>query len=412
MIIIEFYDKAALENIAGALLCNADKVILVGGDKTAMESKAAIYQSIVRKRGFNTEFICEEIDKNNLQNIVSVLEKVVSTDQECIFDLTGGDELYLVAMGVLMNKYPGKIQCHRFNFQDNMLYDCDADGQVCSTLPFVLTVEENINMYGGMIIKNPRNPLHTIEWDWNDEFINDVETMWAMCKENVGYWNVELSIIYGVCEAIKAKDEDLTISFTTRNVSRSIQNKVVYVNEFIDFLFRIERMGLIHSVNTTKDTISLTFKNIQIKRCLVLSGRILELIITARLKKMKDNDGTPLYNDIISGVSIDWGIDDPNNPYRTVNEIDVIAMKGMIPIFISCKNGSFDENELYKLTIVSERFGNKYAKKIIMATRLNRLGLKGEYLRTRMKDMDIRCIENIASMSDEEFNAILGSLCE
>ena len=37
MTIIEFYDKTPLENIASALLCSPDKVILVGDDKKSLE---------------------------------------------------------------------------------------------------------------------------------------------------------------------------------------------------------------------------------------------------------------------------------------------------------------------------------------------------------------------------------------
>ena len=39
MTIIEFYDKVAIENIAGAMLCNADKIILVGDSKKKMERR-------------------------------------------------------------------------------------------------------------------------------------------------------------------------------------------------------------------------------------------------------------------------------------------------------------------------------------------------------------------------------------
>ena len=119
MTIIEFYDKVAIENIAGAMLCNADKIILVGDSESRMKKSRRVYQTILDNRGVNTTVSYYCINRNNLQNIVSVLTQIVENDNSCIFDLTGGEDLYLVAVGIVMNKFDGKIHCHRFNFINN-----------------------------------------------------------------------------------------------------------------------------------------------------------------------------------------------------------------------------------------------------------------------------------------------------
>ena len=408
MTIIEFYDKVDLENIAGALLCNADKIILIGDNRGKMEKSKQIYEEILRNRGLSTEVTYVSINRNNLQNITNTLESIVLSYEDCVFDLTGGDDLYLVAIGILLNKYEGRVQCHRFNFNNNVIYDCDADGNVCSTLPFVFSVEENVGMYGGTIVRNERMPLHTIEWDWNDEFISDIESMWKICRSDAGYWNVETSILGGICEIIKAEDR-LDISCEYNTASNAIYKKHIDMDEFVDFLYRIQHLGLIHSLNTD-DKISFVFKNQQIKRCLILPGRVLEMIVTIRLKAVKNSDGEAMYHDVTVGAVIDWDNMDEENPYRTINEIDILAMRGAIPIFISCKNGNFDENELYKLTIIADRFGSKYARKVLIATRLDKLGLKSDYLKTRMADMGIRCIDSITGLDNDEIESLFKSL--
>ena len=73
-------------------------------------------------------------------------------------------------------------------------------------------------------------------------------------------------------------------------------------------------------------------------------------------------------------VSIgDWDGRDLEHPgnVQTTNELDVILTVGMVPVFISCKNGGIDSDELYKLETVSEEFGGKYAKKVLVATDLH-----------------------------------------
>ena len=85
-------------------------------------------------------------------------------------------------------------------------------------------------------------------------------------------------------------------------------------------------------------------------------------------------------------------------------------MKDSIPIFISCKNGNFDVDELYKLNTVAERFGSGYAKKVLIASELDKLGYKAEYIRARAEDMRIRLIEDVDRMEDAELDRLLRSL--
>lgn len=408
MTIIEFYDKVAIENIAGAMLCNADKIILVGDSESRMKKSRQVYQTILDNRGVNTTVSYYCINRNNLQNIVSVLTQIVENDNSCIFDLTGGEDLYLVAVGIVMNKFDGKIHCHRFNFINNVLYDCDADGKVCSTLPFVISVDENVSMYGGKIVRDSSQPLHTYGWNLDEDFSGDIELMWEICKRNTGLWNLNTAILGSLCDKLES-EEQLDFDLDKSLIMPELEKKKIYFSEYVDFLAELSQLGLIY-LTKINDGIAFVFKNSQIKRCLTLPGQILELIIASRMKRVKDADGSPLYHDVTVGAVIDWDQTDEANRYRTINEIDILAMKGAIPIFISCKNGNFDENELYKLSTVADRFGDKYAKKVLVATKLDKFGVKSDYLRARMNDMHIRCIENITNANHSQFEAILRSL--
>ena len=46
-------------------------------------------------------------------------------------------------------------------------------------------------------------------------------------------------------------------------------------------------------------------------------------------------------------------------PQETKNEIDVMLMRGVVPVFVSCKNGAVKMDELYKLDTVAQRFGGR-----------------------------------------------------
>ena len=139
----------------------------------------------------------------------------------------------------------------------------------------------------------------------------------------------------------------------------------------------------------------------------------LEMMILLAAKELQDEDGRLLYNDVVNGVSIDWdGLlhEKEDDTYDTINEIDVLMMHNMIPIFVSCKNGSVDMNELYKLNTVAERFGGKYAKKVLVATNLSGMGKTEEYLKQRAQDMKIKVLDDLHDMDETVLKEKLSKL--
>ena len=405
MTIIEFYDKTSLDNIAGALLCNADHIILIGDNRKKMEKSKVVYEGILQGRGKNTTISYISVNRNKLSAIVKVLTNLISKDESYVFDLTGGDDLCLVAVGVLMETFGDRIQCHRFNFKNNTIYDCDANGNLCATLPFKLSIDECISIYGGSVVRDEKMPLHTFGWRLEGDFIDDVDIMWDMCRRDVGLWNIRTAILGSACELADI-GESMEYRSDVEVFHTVLQNKKLDFYQYKEFLIGLEKSSLISSLNIGEQ-VSFTFKNDQVKRCLTLPGQILELAVATKMRAILTDEGEPLYQDINVGVVIDWDTEEEDEAYRTINEIDVLAMKDMIPVFISCKNGNFDENELYKLNTVAERFGGKYAKKVLVATKLDKFGLKSDFLKARMRDMDIKYIENLANMTDSEIEQAL-----
>lgn len=154
------------------------------------------------------------------------------------------------------------------------------------------------------------------------------------------------------------------------------------------------------------------FKNEQIKRVLTKAGTILELKTFLLAKTITEQDGSPRYNDVMTGVFIDWDDevhDRKGTQVDTENEIDLIFMRGLVPVFVSCKNGGVVEEELYKLNTVANRFGGAYARKVLIGTTLGKSGRGKQYFMERAKDMKIQVIDGVHEMSDEQFIKALKS---
>ena len=135
----------------------------------------------------------------------------------------------------------------------------------------------------------------------------------------------------------------------------------------------------------------------------------MKMLVTAL--DARNKDGELAYNDVVNGVYIDWDgeIHTEKGVQDTENEIDVLMMHGIIPVFVSCKNGKIETEELYKLNSVAERFGGSYAKKVLIASSLGD-GKSDKAFRQRAKDMNIRIVDKITEKNDEELSSIIASL--
>jgi hypothetical protein len=217
--------------------------------------------------------------------------------------------------------------------------------------------------------------------------------MWALCKSDYSKWNRVVGSLEGYHKYIDSS-ASLSVYFDPQKVIPQLQRRGCTADFDGGFLRTLEMRGLINGLTFSPTSIAFSYKDIQTKRCLTCAGRILELIVTVTAQSVNDTNGKPYFDDVLTGVTIDWDGHLELSQQDVDNEIDVVLMKELTPIFISCKNGkNFKSDELYKLSTVAERFGGQYAKKVLVATRLDEMGDNGQGIVNRAKDMGITVID-------------------
>ncbi len=407
MTYIEFFDKIASENICACLTYAPDRVIYIGDNAKVMKKHIANYEKVFAGRCREIEFLYKTVAKSNLDNVVKLLTELVEAYDDCVFDITGGEEILTLALGIVYAQNPHRnIQIHKLNLRNNVVYDCDKDGKTIYQETPTLSVEENIRIYGGEVVYGSLDESKTYLWDLNEEFLKDVDRIWNICKEDVRYWNTQIGIFEAVEAIGNISDDGLTVTVSHVALQQYLQRhgmKYKKANRIINDLYQY---GLLtHFDDEHKTTFTVSYKNRQVKKCLTKAGQALEMKIYLTAKGAQDGD-VPVYDDVLNGVVIDWDgelhDEETEEVYDTENEIDVLLMHDVVPVFISCKNGIVTADELYKLNTVAERFGGPYAKKVLVATAIDSLGEAGEYLRQRAKDMNIRLLEDIRELDDAE----------
>ncbi len=415
MTYIEFYDNDVVKNILSCLSAKPDKVILIGYKDKLLKKQAEIYRKFFLDRWMDIDFQYMKINKDDLTDCTGKLIRVIEENDDCHFDITGGDEISLVALGMVYEKYKDKktIQIHKFNINNGHILDCDKDGFILENAHEpVLKVEELISLKGGQVVYEDEDSSGTPIWEMDDEFIDDIHKIWNICKADVRLWNTQINVLNVIEMHRDQRQEELLTISPTVYVSEYFKEK--NHRFFLDFsiMKSLVNYGLLESYSIDNSSITIKYKNEQVKKCLTKAGNILELIIYATACQLKDVNGKKVYNDVMNGVYIDWDgiIENKENAVETRNEVDVIMMKGVVPVFVSCKNGQIDTEELYKFNTVADHFGGKAVKKILIATSLGD-DLHSNSIRKRAIDMKIKLIEDLQYLDEDAIAKKIGNFC-
>lgn len=396
--LIEFYDKSPLENVVCSLAIKPGKVIYICSNTKLVERELERFRHLMKLKGIVLEMECRPIKKNNLDQIQETLLQIAEENPKCIIDLTGGDELSLVAVGTVAQILKDRnIAFHRINLNTRKMIDFFQSDPIDSICEPILSVAENIALYGGTIVYDDAKSGTTYPWNWTEDFKEDIHALWGIVRQDPGKWNAQIRQLESI---INPTSTDVFCDVGYQDINGEpirLWNRKLF--------HELSNAKLISKFATDNGTFSFTIKNTQISRVLSKAGTILELktfLIAQDLQHKKQ----PYFSDVMTGVAIDWDGEvhqSGEGVMDTENEIDVLCMKGLMPLFISCKNGLVDESELYKLNTVAQRFGGDYARKVLIATYINKTPRQLEYFRQRAQDMDIKLIENVNTLEDKDF---------
>ncbi len=364
---IEFFDEEPIENLITCMNFRIDKVIFFGhSDIMTQERIKATRKSLKCICGI-TEVEFFEVSQKNLYKIVELMEneirKEVHAGGKCFFDLTGGEDLVLVAMGILSAQH--KMPMHKYALPSGELYllnkwdDVLRVDEAVEARKIQLTLDDVIGLHGGVINYCQQKSVKSHLED--REFAHDVELMWEVARQNQRKWNALSSVLKSV---IKYENGGLVVSMQADALSQIAKRTpdMTSVKEIRRYLHQLGESGILQEVRADSRFVSFTYKSEMIRDCLLDAGCLLELYTYYKRKH------SGRYSDCRVGVHIDW--DGIINGYEidVENEIDVMLLEGMTPVFISCKNGKVNQMALYELDAVAGRFGGKYVKKELAAT--------------------------------------------
>ncbi len=387
-VMVEFYSEEPLENVMAMIKYRPEKIIFLGHKDNMITKRINDIKDFRDKKCPSIELEFIEVPKDDLNGAIEMLSQIIRENPGVRFELTGGSELILIALGCIAARMNiSKLRIDPFTGKE---IDIRGDQVVTSDYHFNISIAEDIILHGG-VLTNQTGSFS--EWKFTDEFREDIRVMWDICKVHRGNWNKYCAIIDELRKNTPNQNEGWVEIY--RNP----------LGDAITLLRDLEREGLIKDYTETNKRVSFRFKNNMIRKVIGKAGNILEL----HVYEVATRDSY-VFTDAIIGAHIDWDgeIHDFDHPgYDTMNEIDVILMKNVCPIFISCKSGKAGGHALHELETVTRKFGGKYARKALVLAKACDNTTGTMYFKQRAKDMKIWIIDDVYKLSDEQlFNKL------
>ena len=388
--LIEFFDDNQLNNVVASLRMKPSRIVFVGYDALMSPGKISAIEKMFAMKNMKVEIEYCEIGRYDFDDIVNKLETIISENEDCCFDLTGGKELALAAMGYIAGKHT--IPMVQFNVRSGKFIRVKNSENIPEPPGATLSVKESIVLGGGAILENEPGD---VTWDFNDEFIRDVNTMWEICREKCSLWNKQSNVFYSFEEW--GRVTDLSV-YADLNAMERRGAEIMMHRSIIEPLCD---NGIIRDYSLNDGILTFRYKNRQIKRCLTKAGNILELYCFVLAREINGNEQSG-FTDADIGVHIDWD-GDVLSGQSVKNEVDLMLMKGFIPVFVSCKNGEVHKEALYELSAVADEFGGEYAKKVLVATYISRDSESKKHFLRRAAEMGIKVIADADTLNRREF---------
>ncbi len=368
--LLELIDERPLENVLGVEMFRPRRVVYICPEGSSDRHVRRHLAAYFRHRGVEAELVFLPVSMYDAEAVLQVLRGAVARYPDCALDITGGTDAVLFAAGRLCAETP--IPVFTYSRKRNRFYSIQnapfADRLDCDV---VYSVEDCFLMAGGSMRKG------RVDNALLSGYLSDLEPFFRLYLRHRRDWIRTVNYIQRVSSA----DGDGNFSLEVRG-SYSVKGErgtIIAAPE--ETLEELQEIGFLSQLRIVPgEGVSFRFRDRQIRAWLRDVGSVLELYV---YKTCLD---TGLFDDVRTSAVVDWESDAGVNAVS--NELDVMATRGVTPVFISCKTCDVKTEALNELAVLRDRFGGQIAKAAIVTAERG-----GAPMRNRASELGIDVID-------------------
>ena len=349
--LIELYDERAIENVLAADMFRPQRIIYLCPTEVAQNrERQKTIRDFFRRRGWEPELYFLETSLYKVDRILRQLLAISEKYPDCAMDVTGGSDAELFAAGMFAAQ--ANVAAFTYSRRKNRFYNISG-AEFADNIPCSLSyaVEDFFLMAGGTLLPG------RVDNAALKEYLDDIDPFFNCFLQFRRDWTNIITYMQRVSPAEYGQAPSMFIR--GNYVVKGERGGRISAKE--DTLREFEHIGFIHNLNIVSgESVSFRFRDANTRAWLRDVGSVLELYV---YKACLDAN---IFNDVISSAVVRW--DDKLGHSSVINEIDVMATMGVLPLFISCKVSDIKTESLNELAILRDRFGGKGAKAAIVST--------------------------------------------
>ncbi len=365
--LIELYDERPIENVLGTEVFHPEETVYICPPEVAEDREMRrSLEAYFAHRGCPARVSFVPSSLLDAVKVEKTLRQVLENREDCAIDIAGGTDAALFAAGAVSGGTP----VFTYSRKQNAFYEIKnapfARGLAC---PVRLDAASCFLMAGGELQPGRADN------DTLGEKLPQIEKLFHVYTAYRRIWNRQVSYFQQIssaydpaCTACGARTEKAGHGWVTADEG---------------LLRALADAELIYDLTLEEETVSFRFADPQVRFWLRDMGSVLELHVYRACVLAE------CFDDVVLSAVVNWRAGEKRD--AVTNEIDVMAVRGVQPVFISCKTCDIKTEALNELAILRDRFGGKGSRAVIVTSAL---GARGRaVMRQRAAELGIEVIE-------------------
>ena len=351
MTLIEFYDSEPIKNVMAAMALRPDHVVYICDRKMISDRRREAVKLLLERRGLDTTVNFYNVNASSPEAIREILERARKLFDGCVVDFTGGRELMLLEAGIFCkeNHLPGfyiDLQNNRFI----NVFDCEDLGRQFQWPSFYV---EDMLCASGASMDGYGHYLPDLAEPGMER---DIDAVFDLILRHGSSWAGMVSYLQQAVKLANERGEHQLEVDCPRALEVHSRLTVACSPRLMALLYDT---GVVIELPAKPGRVRFRFKNEAMKKRLPNHGIWLELFAYQTAKRLH------YFDDVRNSVVIDW-----DGSYvdfcDAKNEVDLLLIRGVKPVFVSCKMGIPTPLALSEIRLLSARFGGTLAKTVLL----------------------------------------------
>ena len=345
--LIELYDERPIENVLGTEMFRPQETVILCPPE--VESKRELKKSLeeyFRYRGCPVKLTIIPVSMLDTEKVGKRLMEVLETREDCAIDISGGTDASLFAAGKVTGTR--KAAVYTYSRRKNAFFEIQ-NAPFARNLPCSVHLDARscFLMAGGTLLPGREDNAKLADK------LDQIDALFSIYEKYRRNWRHQIEYIQQISSSEPgnlqaAGPYTLKVDRRERSADQS--------------LFRdLERKGLILDLKMDEETLRFSFPDETVRFWLRDIGSVLELQV------YRSCIAAECFDDVILSAVVNWG-GGTSQRNAVTNEIDVMAVRGIQPVFISCKTNEIRTEALNELAILRDRFGGKGSRAMIVTS--------------------------------------------